>query len=432
MIPPRTLVLLYLGTAHISLALAFALVGSDPRGVAGFFYHSRMVAIVHLITIGWIANSILGNVYIMLPMLFGRPLPARAGDYTAWVFVVVGLIGMVAHFWLAEFSGMAWSAATAAAGIAYVIARFASGLRRAQAPGGVKLHLYFASVNVLIAISLGVLLGFDKVYQFLPGYVLSNVFAHAHLAAVGWVSMMVVGLAYRLLPMIIPAASPSGRTIYASAILLEIGVLGVFVSLMLRSSLSALFAVLIIAGFGAAGAHTIWMLNRARTPPPRMRRSSFALAHVATAGAWLVLACVFGLLLAVTPMTETTMRTAMLYGLFGLVGFLAQIIVGFEAQVLPMAAAYWAIQRGTDSAIAPPANGVWRAVSYYGWLAGVPALGAGLFLDAPIVLAAGAWVLFGAVVLAAIDGAIVVRGLPRGSIPARRPFGGESHDDDHR
>ena len=409
MIPSRPLVLLYLGTAHISLALAFALVGLDPLAVAGFFYHSRMVAIVHLITIGWIAMSILGNVYVVLPMAFGRPLPARKGDYTAYALVVIGLIGMVAHFWLAEFSGMAWSAATAAAGIAHVVVRASLALRAARVAAGVKLHIFFASANILGAITMGVLLGFDKVHQFLPGYVLSNVFAHAHLAAVGWGCMMAVGLGYRMLPMLLPAASPDGRTTYVSAILLEIGILGLFVSLLLRSSLSAFFAVLIIGGFGAAGAHIVWMLNRVRTRPV-VRGSPFALAHVATAGAWLVIACVFGLLLAATPVTETTMQMAMLYGVFGLVGFLAQVIVGFETHMLVTAAAYWAIQRGAGRKMAQPPSGLRRAVSYCGWLTGVPALSAGLFLDAPMVLAAGAWVLCGAVVLAAIDGAIIVRG----------------------
>jgi hypothetical protein len=383
--PSRRLVLLYLGTAHVSLALAFALVGLDPLAVAGFFYHSRMLAIVHLVTIGWIAMSILGNLYVVLPMAFGCPLPARKGDYAAYALVVVGLIGMVAHFWLAEFRGMAWSAATAAAGIAHVVVRASLAVRAARVPGGVKLHIFLATANILGAITMGVLLGFDKVHQFLPGYVLSNVFAHAHLAAVGWACMMVIGLGYRLPPMLLPAAAPAGDTTYISAVLLEVGVIGLFASLVLRSSLKGVFAPLIVASFAAAGAHVIWMMQHPRTPPPGRQQSSLAVAHIATAAAWLVLACVFGVLLTIAPMTETTLRAALLYGVFGLVGFLSQVIVGFELYILPAA----------DERL--------RTAIYCGWLAGVPALGAGLFLNAPIVLAAGAWLLFGAVILAAIE-----------------------------
>ena len=410
MIPSRTLVLLYLATAHISLALAVALVGLDPLAVAGFFYHSRMVAIVHLITIGWIAMSILGNLYVVLPMAFGRPLPARKGDYASYALIVIGLIGMVAHFWLAEFSGMAWSAATAAAGVAHVIVRVAREARAARVPGGVKLHVYFASANMLGAITMGVLLGFDKVYQFLPGYVLSNVFAHAHLAAVGWACMMVIGLGYRMLPMLLPAAPPAGKTIYLSALLLETGVVGLFVCLVLRSSLAGLFAFLIVAGFAAAGAHVLWMMRRPRTPPPGRPRRLFAIAHIATAALWLVLACVFGVLLTLTPTTETTLRAAMLYGVFGLVGFLAQVIVGFESHILPTTATYWALDANGAAAIGSPraTDERLRGAIYGAWVLGVPALAAGLFFTAPMVLAAGAWLLFGAVILAAVDGVTVV------------------------
>ena len=404
MIPSRGIVLVYLATAHLSLALAFALVGSDPLAVAGFFYHSRMVAIVHLVTIGWIALSILGNVYVVFPMAFGRPLPAGKGDYTAYALLLIGLIGMFSHFWLAEFNGMAWSAATAAAGIAYVVIRMAWNLRGASVPGGVKLHLYFASVNMLLAVTAGVLLGFDKVHQFLPGYVLANVFAHAHLAAVGWVCMMVIGLAYRLLPMLIPAASPTGPALAVSALLLEVGVVGLFASLVLRSTVSWMFAMTIVAGFAAAGVHVAWMLRRRRVPAPGRNERGWAIAHVATAAVWLVTASVCGVILTAAPVTDTTLRVALVYGVFGLVGFLAQVIVGFEAYVLPTAVAYWAIQHGGGASTARPrSNELRRSAVYVAWLTGVPAMGAGLYFNAPMVLATGAWLLFGAVVLAAFD-----------------------------
>jgi hypothetical protein len=421
-IPSRGLVVLYLTTAHVSLALAFALVARDPYAVAGFFYHARMVAIVHLITIGWIAMSILGMVYVVLPMTLGLAFPARRADYAAYALAVIGLIGMVAHFWLAEFSGMAWSAATAAAGIAYVVVRLAWNLRSAKVTGGVTLHLYLATLNILSAMTMGVLLGFDKVHQFLPGYVLSNVFAHAHLAAVGWVCMMVIGLSYRLLPMVIPAASPAGWTTYVSAIVLETGVVGLFVTLLLRSELTSLFAVIIVAGFAAVGAHVAWMLNRRRTPPPGRSRSGFAMAHIATAGAWLLCACVCGIGLTFAPMTEMTLRAALLYGVLGLVGFLAQIIAGFELHILPTAAAYWALQRsgGTSIGTASAPNELRRSAVYCAWLAGVPGVGAGLFFNAPMALSAGAWLLFGAVVVSAIDTALMVVARSQRSIVAPR------------
>ena len=43
-------------------------------------------------------------------------IPAGWLDYAAFALVLIGVVGMVAHFWLQEYGGMAWSAITAASG----------------------------------------------------------------------------------------------------------------------------------------------------------------------------------------------------------------------------------------------------------------------------------------------------------------------------
>src|SRR5262245_38342599 len=180
LLPSRVLPLLYFGTAHVSLALALGCMAIWPRAVVGFFYHSWMVAIVHLVTLGWITCSILGAIYVAGPLALRVPLPARRADYTAYAFVTIGLIGLVTHFWIQEYGGMAWSAATAAIGAGYVVGRVSLALRTSPAPPEVKLHVRLAALNLCGAATAGTLLGFDKAYHFLPGFVLANVFAHAH------------------------------------------------------------------------------------------------------------------------------------------------------------------------------------------------------------------------------------------------------------
>jgi hypothetical protein len=186
-------------------------------------------------------------------------------------------------------------------------------------------------------------------------------------------------------------------------------VVGLFASLGLQSPLSWLFALTIVTAFAITVLLVLWMLRRRKTPAPARSERGFAIAHLATAAVWLVFACVLGVSLTIAPLTETTLRVALLYGVFGLVGFLAQVIVGFELYVLPAAAAYWAGQRSGSPMIAlSPPNELRRSAVYVAWLSGVPAIGAGLFFNAPMVLAAGAWLLFGAAVVAAFDLMIVV------------------------
>ncbi|MGE3705104.1 MAG: hypothetical protein AB7I13_07510 [Vicinamibacterales bacterium] len=412
-LPPRTLPLLYYGTAHVALALACAMVGLAPRAAAGFFYHAWMVAIVHLVTLGWITSSILGSLYLVGPMALGVPMPARRADYAAYGLVVLGLIGMVAHFWIEEFGGMAWSAATVTAGVLYVAGRMAVRLRGASIPGAVTLHIRLACLNLAIAATMGVLLGFDKVLHFLPGFVLNNVFAHAHMAALGWASMMVVGVGYRLLPMVLPSKPPAGRSTYLSAVLLETGVLGLFVTLLLRSTWTPVFGAFVLAGLAAFLSQVAAMARHRVRRPPEAPRVDFAVLHAAGAGVWLIAACGIGTVLLVRPMSPDTLRASLAYGTFGLLGFLAQMVVAMQVRLVPLHA--WYAGYAASGFQTPPPNPFTMrdrtllALSFAAWTFAVPAIAVGLTYERVLLLAAGAWVLLAGVLIGAVDGAFALR-----------------------
>jgi hypothetical protein len=410
--PERIAPLLYLGTAHAALVLACVLTGFWPQAVAGFLYHAWLILLVHLVTLGWITFSILGSIYIVGPLALRMDMPARKGDYVAYAFAVIGLIGMVGHFWIQEYGGMAWSAATIAVGVFFMTVRIATATAQASIPPAVKLHLILACVNFWLAASMGVLIAYDKVAHFLPGFVLSNVFAHAHLAALGWATMMVVGVGYRMLPMTFPSKMPSGRPIYVSAILLETGVLGLFVTLLLGSPWMLAFGLAIVVGLAVFAAHVIWMLRHRVPKPIGARRPDFGVLHAANAGASLIAAAAIGLTLLVAPTSPRTLHAAASYGVFGLVGFLAQMVVAMEARLLPMVAWFWEYaQSGYKEPPASPhamRDRFLQAVVFAGWSIGVPALAAGLFFESSPLVGLGAWALFAAVAVATIDNTFVV------------------------
>jgi hypothetical protein len=411
-IPHRRLPLLYYGTAHVALGLACLMVGLAPRAVAGFFYHSWMVAIVHLVTLGWITSSILGSVYLVLPLAFGRPMPVRWTDYSAFAVVVIGIVGMVSHFWIEEYGGMAYSAATVTVGVLVVVLRVAVQVTRSHVPQAVVWHVRFACLNLALAASAGVLLGFDKTFHFLPGFVLTNVFAHAHLAALGWATMMVVGIGYRLLPMVLPAQPPTGRTLIVSALFLEAGTLGLAAALFARSSSAVLFGAMVLSGLGSFLAHVAQMVHHPARRPPEAPRIDFAVLHAAAAGLSLVVAAALGTVLLIQPLSPVMLRTALAYGTFGLVGFLAQMVVAMQVRLVPLLAWYGHYaESGFDSI--PPSPWTTRdrllqGIVFVAWVIGVPAIALGLSYERIPLLAVGAWMLFVGVAVGAVDNASVL------------------------
>ena len=403
LLPPIRLPLWYFGIAHLSLMVALAVVMVDPRGVSGFYYHPRMLGVVHLITLGWITGAILGAIRIVAPLVLRVSIPVTRGDYGALFCLAIGMSGMVSHFWLESFSGMAWSAGMVVLGLLHVVARLASRLHTATIDRPIALHLWFACLNLVVAGSLGVLIAVDKVTDVIPGYALANVHAHAHLAAVGWASMMVVGIGYRLLPMVLPSAMPRGRVLYGSALLLQAGLLGLVVTLVTGWPGAPLFALGIAAGFVVFLGQVVWMTRHVRTPAAARARPDFGAIQAGHAMAYLVLATGCGLLLVATPTSSATPALTMLYGVLGLVGFLAQLVVAMELRLLPLLA--WYADFAAHGLTAPelsshvlPAQPM-AMLAFGGWVVGLPLLAGGLALDRPAYVAAGAGVLLAAVAL---------------------------------
>lgn len=425
--PARWVPLLYFALAHLSLGAAFAALAFEPRGLAGFFHHPRMLAVVHLVTLGWISASILGAIYVVGPLAFRMPLPARRADYAAFAGFAVGVVGMASHFWLDRPSGMAWTAGLTTAAMTYVAARGLANLQAAPVPFEARLPMALAFLNVMAAAGLGVLLGVNKVTPILPVTHLDAVFAHAHLAALGWGTMMVVGAGYRVLPMILPAAMPRGFWAYASPVLLEAGVAGLVWSFLAGGRGLAVSAALVVAGISSFLSRVVWMLRNRRPAPPELRRPDWAVAHALQALASLIAACGLGLYLAVAERSETTLALASSYGVLGLVGFLSQIIVGVEARVLPLFAWLWGFADRAYAELPPslhraPARPL-QGLAFVLWTAGVPLLALGLASDRVAMVCLGGAALLVAV-LAGLANAIVVldrlwrRSTPRGRAPA--------------
>ena len=145
------------------------------------------------------------------------------------------------------------------------------------------------------------------------------------------------------------------------------------------------------------------MVRHPRPRPPAIRSPDPAVLHAAAAFVSLIVACGLGLWLAVADTTEHTLRVAMAYGVVGLVGFLAQMIVAMGGRLLPIFAWYWAsAHAGAARPVVSPHDMPWRPGQYVVfalWLAGVPALAAGLAMDLVPVVRAAAWCLLAAAAL---------------------------------
>ena len=419
--PSALLPLTYLVTAVAAFLLAALAVPWLAADLAGHYYQPRILALTHTVTLGWITLTIMGASYQLIPIVLGRPVWSERLARWQYAVFVTGAIGVVGHFFIAEWMGFVWSAGLLA------LATAAHVLNSALSVRGLGRWTFTARLMVLalagfsLTAIFGALLGVDHVRKLLPGGFFPNLHAHVHLALLGWVLPMVIGVAARVYPLFLLAQEPAGRGAAVQFWGLALGVPAIVLGLMLESRLALLGAIVVAA---AVAAHLGWVLTMVRGR--RRPALDWGLRFVLAGAAFLVPATALGLALAADAVGGP--RWALAYVVVAFGGWASLTIAGMMLKIVPFLVWYRAyaplVGRGAVPTLAqlgwPAAERTAFALLVSGMGALAAAVGAG---DPAWIRTAGALLGAGAVVFGAALVRVVHHLLPcpmRSAPTARR------------
>jgi hypothetical protein len=179
---------------------------------------------------------------------------------------------------------------------------------------------------------------------------ISAMHAHAHLGVVGFFLLLIVGVSYKLIPMFALSEVQSRRRAAWSVVLLNLGLAGVFVSILLRSALKPAFALVIIGGLALYGVEMRAIL-RAR----KRRTLDWGLKSFLTAIALLAPLSLLALVLSWPglPLTPFTGQLENVYGFVMLLGVVAFAIVGMLYKIVPFLVWYHSYSKQIGRAKVP-------------------------------------------------------------------------------
>jgi hypothetical protein len=299
--------------------------------IGQYFYQAIPLAVVHLFTLGWITAVIMGVMYRYVPALTRAALPSPRLAWIQLALFVIGASGMITHFAIGIWPGLWLAAVVVFLSILMFAWNILPCLMSHVGGGGVAETGMFLSVCFLIAAALlGTLLGLDKTYDFLGGSLLTNLAAHVHLAAVGWVALSICAVSYRMLPAFLlptiqlPAAAK--WQIYA----LAMGAVGLAASLLLRSGMASTFAIAITLTMAWYVVIVARMLRARRMP------LDWTALHALAGVTSLAIAAGLGIALSLVGGDSALgARLAPAYGAMGLLGFFSNFIIGMSYQLFP-------------------------------------------------------------------------------------------------
>jgi hypothetical protein len=409
----------YLLTATAAFVVAALAVPWLAPELAGHYYQPRVLALTHTATLGWITLTIMGASYQIVPIVLGRPIWSERLARWQLALTAIGIVGLVAHFLIGEWSGLLWAAGLVTLGVGLHVVNAVLSVRGLAAWTFTARLVALAHAGLALTALYGTLLGLDKVVRLLPGDLLfPNLHAHVHLALLGWVLPMVIGVAARVYPMFLLARAPAGWPGRVQLWGLGLGVPAVVLGILAGRPLLVAGALAVAA---AVLAHVAWVVAMVRGS--RRPTLDWGLRFVLTGALALVPATGLGLALALGLLAGP--RVALAYAALALGAWASLTIAGMMLKIVPFLVWYRAYgpRAGREPVPSLPDLG-WRAGEGLAWVlltTGFAALAGALALgDAAWIRGAGLLVAAGALAFAAALGRVLHHLMPcrRGAVVA--------------
>lgn len=394
--PPFRLVVTHFIAGLLLLPLVWALLLVDPTPLTGGLFGNRLLAVVHVTALGFIAPIVIGALYQIVPVVLGVRLTSVTAGWAALALVLAGLAGMAAHFWMGRFSpGLAIASTLAATGLFLAASNLIASLRFVQSWsfGGVLIAV--SLLFLLATAGLGLALALNLVFPYFSTDHISWLKVHAHLALVGWLGSVVMGATHKLIPMFTLGPEPPPRASAGAAALVFGGLFLLFATWrgIAPPAFGSIGAVALIAGAGTYAALLV------RSFAKRARKEiDTGLRHVLAAGAALLAACLLALAAVFPDFLGPlwVVRLSLAYG-FLLFGTVVVLIIGMLYKILPFLVWYHRYADRVGLEPVPTTRDIFSEgtarLLFPGHITGGLVVLFGILAGEPILLRAGALVL---------------------------------------
>ncbi|HEV8457604.1 MAG TPA: hypothetical protein VGR44_04835 [Methylomirabilota bacterium] len=323
-----TLPLAYLAAAAAAFVMALTGLPWLASELAGHYYHPRVLALTHTVTLGWITLSILGASYQLIPVVLERSLWSERLARWQLGVLLVGVTGMVTHFWIGTWAGLACAAALMGLGVSMHLINVAASLRGFERWTFTARLVTLGQAGLALTVLFGTALAVNHVWPFLPGQLFPALHAHVHLALAWWIAPMLMGVSARVFPIFLLSPEPRG---WPGPLQLYGLLLGAPVLVVGLVAVPALVAPGALALAAAAASHVVWVIAMARGR--RRARLDWGLRFILTASGFLPLGTALGLALSLDLVSGP--RIALAYAVLLLGGWVSLSIVGMMLKIVP-------------------------------------------------------------------------------------------------
>ncbi len=191
----------YFAASLAFLALFSVLLPFNGKLFLGSFRTPGLLAMVHILTLGWITTTILGAAFQLVPVALQVGLHSERLANALMPIYVAGVGTLLVGLWQLQTTWMiAGASLLLLAGLGYLYLMVRT-LARVQHWDVVAAHVAASVLSATLIPVLGLLLAVNSRTGFLGATYVATLKAHLLLAVLGYVSLLILGVSYKLVGM---------------------------------------------------------------------------------------------------------------------------------------------------------------------------------------------------------------------------------------
>jgi hypothetical protein len=317
------------GFTMLGVVLAF-----DAPALLGFYFAPHVLTLTHLFTLVFASMAALGALYQLVPVVLRVPIAGeRLARLGFWPYAA-GALTLALGFWHYTVWALIAGGTLVLVGVAIALVVLARTLRSVPQLNLTGRYIAGALVYFGLVVALGIIFVVNKRLAFWPVAVLPSIAGHALLGGVGWLTLLIVGVSYKLVPMFALTHNVDERLGRINLVLFNLAIPSLALALLLDGPIWMRLPLALALATGSG----IYIYDMIRILRRRLRRKlDITLRAFRVALGYLALSAMLGILLAagVFDGRLPAGRGAMLYAWSGFAGWIGLTIVGMLHKIVP-------------------------------------------------------------------------------------------------
>lgn len=329
-------VLPFYAYAAVSFLVACIMLFTSNDSFEGHYFNPRILAITHMMALGWCTMIILGACYQLVPVLIEGKLYSEKLAYVTFGLAAVGIPLLVYGFFVFNMGAISkWGGRLVLFAVISFIINILTSISKSKKDNIHAVFIFSSMIWLFFTVMIGLTLVYNFTYLLLPKDHLHYLTLHAHVGIVGWFLQLVIGVATRLVPMFMISKYVNKSILWLIFLLINAALVLFVIFFYSLNTIAALSYISITMTFIAVALFVYYCYQAYKH---RLRRAvdNQVKLSLFSATVLLVPIILLSIIIGAIILTSTEKTNLVLtYGFLVFFGWLSSIIMGMTFKTMP-------------------------------------------------------------------------------------------------